>query len=225
MPLLPGTCMKLNLLLMSALALCLLVVIGARPAAADLWNPDTTFAKHTKVVSFEGGLGYFSDRLPAGAIQEWNVAARFSLLPFNPVHLNGGWSIFDGAFEIGLQPTFERFCTKGQNWGGLALAARYYLTDLRFFDRVVPWVGASAAPGGSDLDIGRKTNGSRLRGPFLVRITGEAGLSYFFDDSKAVYIGLQGTHFSNAYTQGGSVYNNGLNTPWAGVIGFSWFIP
>ena len=217
--------MRLRLLLTGTFVLWLLTAIGPAPLLADDWNPDTTFAKQTKVISFEGGLGYFSDRLPAGAIQEWNVAVRFSLLPFNPVHLTGGWSIFDGAFEIGLQPTFERFNTKGQNWGGLALAARYYLTDLRFFDRIVPYVGASAAPGGSDLDIGRKTNGSRLRGPFLVRLTGEAGFSYFFDDSKAMYVGLQGTHFSNAYTQGGSVYNNGLNTPWAGVIGFSWFIP
>ena len=217
--------MRLRLLLTCTFVLWLLAAIGPRVASADAWNPDTTFAKQTKVISFEGGLGYFSDRLPAGAIQEWNVAARFSLLPFNPVHLNGRWSVFDGAFEIGLQPTFERFNTKGQNWGGLALAARYDLTDLRFFDRVVPYVGASAAPGGSDLDIGRKTNGSRLRGPFLVRITGEIGLAYFLDDSKAMYMGLQGTHFSNANTQGGSVYNNGLNTPWAGVIGFSWYIP
>jgi len=178
--------MRLRLLLTGTFVLWLLTAIGPRPLFADDWNPDTTFAKQTKVISFEGGLGYFSDRLPAGAIQEWNVAVRFSLLPFNPVHLNGGWSIFDGAFEIGLQPTFERFNTKGQNWGGLALAARYYLTDLRFFDRIVPYVGASAAPGGSDLDIGRKTNGSRLRGPFLVRITGEAGFSYFFDDKSHV---------------------------------------
>jgi hypothetical protein len=216
--------MRSNLLLIPAVALWLLVTIGASPAIADQWNSDSTFAKHTKIISLEGGLGYFSDRLPAGAIQEWNVAARFSLLPFNPIHLDGGWRVFNGAFEIGLQPTFERFNTKGQNWGGLALAGRYYLTDLRLFDRLVPYIGASIAPGGSDLDIGRKANGSRLRGPFLARIAGEGGFSWFFDDSKAVYAGIQGTHFSNANTQGGSVYNNGLNTPWAGVVGFSWFI-
>ena len=216
--------MRLRLLLIFVVALSLFGAIRS-VAAADDWNPDATFAKQTKVISFEGGLGYFGDRLPGSGIQEWNVAARFSLLPFNPVHLNGGWKIFDGAFEIGLQPTFERFSTQHQNWAGVALAARYYLTDLRIFDRVVPWVGASVAPGGSDLDIGRKTNGSRLRGPFLVRISGEAGLAYFFDDSKAAYIGLQGTHFSNAYTEGGSLYNNSINTPWAGVIGLSWFIP
>lgn len=217
--------MRLRLLLIGTVVLWTLAPIASRIAAADEWNPDTTFAKFAKVVSFEGGLGHFGDRLPAGGIQEWNVAARFSLLPFNPVHLNSGLNIFDGAFEVGLQPTFERFNTKGQNWGGLSLAGRYYLTGLRFFDRVVPWIGASIGPGGSDLDIGRKSNGSRLRGSFLARITGEGGLAYFLDGSKAVYVGLQGTHFSNANANGGSVYNNGLNTPFAGTMGFSWFIP
>lgn len=196
----------------------------ASPAdAADRWNPDETFAKSTKVVSFEGGLGHFGDRLP-GSVQEWNVAARFSLLPFNPVHLEGAASIFDGSLELGLQPTFERFNTVRNNWGGLVAAARYYLTGLRFFNRVVPWVTASIGPGGSDLNIGNLSDGTRLRGTFLARITGEAGFAYFVDDTKSVYIGLQGTHFSNGGFNGGADYNNSLNTPWAGVIGVSWYI-
>lgn len=213
---------SVRLMTMTFLALLLVASFG-RASAADQWNPDETFAKYNKVVSFEGGLGHFGDRLP-GSVQEWNVAARFSLLPFNPVHLNGGAKVFDGSLELGLQPTFERFNTKRQNWGGLVAMARYYLTDLRLFDRVVPWVAISIGAGGSDLDIGNLQVGTRLRGSFLARITGEAGLSYFIDDTKAVYIGLQGTHFSNAGLNGGADYNNSLNTPWAGVIGVSWYI-
>jgi hypothetical protein len=189
-------------------------------ANAQQWNPDETFAKGTKVISVEGGLGHFGDRLP-GSVQEWNVAARFSILPFNVVHLNRT-SIFDGSFEVGLEPVFERFNTKRQNWAGLAVETRYYLTGLRF-DRVVPWVAASIGPGGSDLNIGSAHDGTRLEGSFLARITGEVGFAYFFDDTKAVYIGLQGTHFSNGSMQHGSVHNNSLNTPWAGIIGVSWY--
>jgi hypothetical protein len=191
-------------------------------ARADSWNPDQTFAKGTKVISVEGGMGHFGDRLPGG-LQEWNVAARFSLLPADVFHFHGAATVFDGAFEIGLEPVFERFNTKRENFGGLSLALRYYLTRLRL-GRAIPWVAGSIGPGGSDLRIGTVNTDDRLDGPFMARLTGEAGLAYFVDDDKAVYAGVQATHFSNGGFVHGFDHDHGLNTLAAGIIGFSWYL-
>jgi len=191
-------------------------------ADADQWNPDETFASKTKVISLEGGLGHFGDRLPGG-VQEWNLGARFSLLPFDVFHLKGAAGVLDGSLEIGLEPVFERFNTERQNFGGVVAEARYYLLGLRF-KRVVPWIAGSIGPGGSDLNIGNVEQNDRLEGPFLARITGEVGFAYFVEDTTGVYVGLQGTHFSNGGLIHGTDHNFSLNTPWAGVLGISWYI-
>ena len=56
----------------------------------------------------------------------------------------------DGALEVGLKPTFERFETEGQNFAGVGLNLRYYLLHLRR-SRWVPWIDASVALGGCRL--------------------------------------------------------------------------
>jgi hypothetical protein len=72
----------------------------------------------------------------------------------------------DGAVEIGLEPTFQRFNTVHQNFAGLGLDVRYYLVHFRR-GRFVPWINASIAPGGTDLRMGSSVSEIRLSGPFM----------------------------------------------------------
>jgi Lipid A 3-O-deacylase (PagL) len=90
----------------------------------------------------------------------------------------------------------------------------------------VPWIVASIAPGGSDLNIGKVANDSRLTGPFLALIQLGAGVSYFVTDRTDFYLGFQAQHVSNGGFNGrslGASRNIALNTPWNGVVGVSWF--
>jgi hypothetical protein len=88
---------------------------------------DQVLTKDTKVVSVEGALAHFGWRLNNGLgyAQAWNLGARFSLLPFGVTHFGRLGGVFDGAVEIGLEPTFERFNTVHQNFAGLGLDVRY----------------------------------------------------------------------------------------------------
>jgi hypothetical protein len=203
----------------------MLIVIAADSARA--FDPEETFRQGGKVISLEGALAHFGSRLPAGDIQAWNLGARISLLPFGVTHFKRLRDIPDGVLELGLEPIFERLNTKRQNFGGLAFEFRYYLTHLRY-GRLVPWIAASIAPGGSDLDIGSTFNDTRLGGPFMALIRGEVGVAYFITDETAVYMGLQAQHLSNGgfngETQGGS-QNADINTPWGGVVGVSRYFP
>jgi hypothetical protein len=112
----------------------------------------SVFARGTTVVSVEGAIAHFGSRLPGNGIQSWNLGARISIIPFGDLAFPRFHAI-DGALEIGLEPFFQRFETQGQNFGGLLLEGRYYLTYLSY-GPVVPWIGASIGPGGSDLRLG-----------------------------------------------------------------------
>jgi hypothetical protein len=196
-------------------------------SAAAAFDPTDAFPPMTWALSAEGTLAHFETaRLPGTYINCWNVGARISLLPFGVVRfrrfLHGG---LDGALELGLEPTFARFNGAHQNFAGLIVKARYHLVRLRY-GRFLPWIGASIGPGYSDLNIGQAIIDTKLEGPFMALITGEAGVEYFVDTHHAIYVGLQAQHFSNAGLNGrdhGSSTNVSLNTPWGIVAGYTWF--
>jgi hypothetical protein len=200
--------------------------LSATAGAAD-FDPEQAFQKMGKAVSMEGAIAHFSTgRLDSGYINAWNVGARVSLLPFGVIHnprlLHGD---LDGAFEVGLEPTFERFNTVHQNFAGVTLELRYYLVRLRY-GPFIPWIGAAIGPGYSDLNIGRVHDDNKLTGPFLALIKGEVGIAYFVDNQRALYIGLEAQHLSNAGlngNEGGNPTNFSINTPAGVVVGFSWF--
>lgn len=180
-----------------------------------------------KVISTDGALVHFSSgRLASGYINAWNVGARVSLLPFGVIHsrrvLNGA---LDGAFEAGLEPTFQRFNTVHQNFAGVLVELRYYLVHLSY-GRFVPWIGGAIGPGYSDLSVGRIHDDSKLQGPFMALIKGEVAVACFIDKQRAVYVGLQAEHVSNGGLNGrraGLTTNASLNTPSGMVVGFSCF--
>jgi hypothetical protein len=185
------------------------------------------------VISGEGTVAHFGGRLNDRAIQAWNLSARFSLLPFGVTRFHFLRGILDGALEVGLEPTFERFSVRHQtsrpsvrvdgfaNYAGVGLALRYYFLHFRY-GPLVPWIDAGIAPGGTDLKIGKVSNETRLTGPFMNRIKGGVGVSYFITENAAAYIGLQAQHLSNAGLNGPN-RNYSLNTPVSFAIGGSWF--
>ena len=199
-------------------------LIAAAAGSARAFDPEETFTQWGKVVSVEGSVAHFGPRLPYDGIQVWGLGARFSLLPFGLVHFERLRGIPDGALEVGLEPTFERFSTH-QNFGGLGFELRYYLTHFRY-GPFVPWMMASVTPGGSDLEIGNAAVDNRLTGPFLALIQLGAGVACFITDQSDAYLGFQAQHISNGGFNGrsfGASRNIPLNTPWNGVAGVSWF--
>lgn len=202
------------------------ILIALAPCRAFAFDPDPVFTRYAMEISAESALTRFGPRLNDrnNIVQAWNLTARFSLLPFGITRSRFLDGAFDGAVELGVGPTFERFETQGQNFAGLGFGIRYYLLHFRL-GPFVPWVDASIAPGGSDLNIGRVGNGTRLTGPFLALIQGGAGLSYFVTERNAIYFGIQAQHVSNGSLNGGSNKNFSLNTPEGIVIGTAWFLP
>ncbi len=197
----------------TAIFLLLGALAPPTPCIADAADSFEPFTRYTLVVSAEGGINHFGGRLNSTFVQTWDLAARFSVLPFDPFRMNLLGGGLDGALEVGLQPVFQRFETLGQNFAGMGLALRYYLIHWRF-DRFVPYVNASAAPGGTDLRI------SGLQGPFMFLIQAGFGLSYFATEHTAFYAGYQVEHVSNAYTHR---TDYGLESPGGAVFGVSYF--
>jgi Lipid A 3-O-deacylase (PagL) len=60
-------------------------------------------------ISAEGTVAHFGPRLNERGIQAWNISGRVSIVPFGVTHFHLMKGVFDGALEIGLEPTFERF--------------------------------------------------------------------------------------------------------------------
>ena len=188
------------------------------------FNPDQVFTPWAKVVSLEATFTHFGSRLANGdaVVQAWNLSGRFALVPFGVTRLKFLAGVLDGALEIGLEPTFERFNTEHQNFGGFGLHLRYDLLHFRW-GPLVPWIDASIAPGGTDLRIGRVSDETRLDGPFMNLIQAGVGESYFVNNHAAIYLGLQAQHISNAGLNG-SNRNYSLNTVEGVVLGVSWYL-
>jgi len=124
------------------------------------FDTDNAFPPMAKAISVEGALAHFtSGRLSGAYINAWNVGARVSLLPFGVIHdrtlLHGA---LDGAFEVGLEPTFERFNSAHQNFAGVLLELRYYFVHLSY-GPFVPWIGA--AIGSRLLGLEHRPRGQR----------------------------------------------------------------
>jgi len=195
------------------------------PARLYPFDADQVFSKWEKVVSAETTFTHFGPRLSNenAVVQAWNLSGRFSLMPFGATRFEYLGGAFDGAAEIGIEPTFERFTTQRQNFAGVGLQLRYNLLHFRW-GPLVPWIDASIAPGGTDLRIGRFSNETRLNGTFMNLIQAGFGESYFVTDRTALYLGLQAQHVSNAGLNG-SNRNFALNTLESLVVGVQWYLP
>jgi len=172
-----------------ACVVVLVVVAVATPASA--FDPSSTFAKGTLVISAEGGYGEqfnVEGRRVKSDIEFWNLGLRASLLPFGPT----GPSILRGALEVGLEPFYQRYTEpQAAFWAGLAGVLRYHFLSL---GRVVPYVELGGGAGGTDL----KVNEIDSKVSFLAWVG--LGASVFLTDSTAIYAGYRYEHNSNGNT-------------------------
>ena len=195
-----------------AIVVVMLVVIAlvtAGPAAA--FDPEQTFRKGTLVLSGEGAYGWqfdLEDIAPISKLEFWDVGIRFGLLPFET--LGKGTPLY-GAFELGLEPIYQRYVEpKERFWAGLTAVARYHFLGL---GRVVPYFEVAGGPGGTDLSV------VEIRSDFAFLLFGGAGLSVFVTDRAAAYTGYRWQHVSNGGT---SEPNRGIESHIA-VLGLSLF--
>lgn len=192
--------------------LAALAGLAALATGAAAYDARETFRKGSTVVSVEAGGGG-QDNLEGHRVQTglefWNVGARFSLLPFEPVL--GGPLL--GALEIGIEPFYQRYVDPRQAFfAGLGAAFRYHFLSL---GRVVPYVEVMGAAGGTDL-VTRE-----VRSSFTFLVHGGAGLSVFLTDRTAVYGGYRLQHVSNGNVESP---NRGFESH-TGVVGVSVFFP
>lgn len=193
------------------IATLLLAVALVASAPAVAFDPEHTFAKGTFVLSGEGAYGWqfdLEDNSDFSAIEFWDVGVRFGLLPFetfakgSPLH---------GAFEVGLQPMYQRYVRPQERfWAGLSAVLRYHFLAL---GRVVPYVELAGSAGGTDLSL------PEIRSDLAFVIFGGAGASVLFTDRAAAYAGYRWQHVSNGNT---SRPNRGFESNVA-VLGLSLF--
>lgn len=189
--------------------LMLVLLLLAAPASA--YDPNTTFAKGTYVLSAEGSYGE-QFNLEGFSVQSeikfWNLGLRASVLPFGPT----GPGVLRGAFEAGLEPLYQRYTDpEPAYWAGLAAVCRYHFLSL---GRVVPYAELAAAAGGTDLQV-REIDSS-----FSLLLWGGLGASVFLTDSTAVYAGYRYEHNSNGNT---AKPNRGWEAH-VGVVGVSYYL-
>jgi hypothetical protein len=176
---------------------------------ADAFDVDTAFPKGGYVLSLEGGYGEQFDawNTTITGLDFFNAGVRFGFLPWGAT----GSGPLKGAFEIGLEPIYQRFFNpETAFFAGLGTVARYHLLPL---GRFVPYVELGAAPGYTDLRVReQQTN-------FVFLLFGGIGASYFVTEQTALYAGYRLQHISNAGT---SSPNQGINSH-TGVVGVSIF--
>ena len=109
-----------------------LLLLISSPMSAQVFDSAQVFSPWAKVVSVESALTHFGSRLSNDneIVQGWNLSGRFSLLPFGTFHLRFLGGAIDGAPEVGLEPTFERFSPLRQNFAGVGLHIRYNFSAL-----------------------------------------------------------------------------------------------
>jgi opacity protein-like surface antigen len=186
-----------------------LVVTGVIGPA---WGFDAaqTFAPGAYVLSVEAGGGsqfnLEGERDQTG-LEFWNTGIRFGLLPWGVV----GSGIFRGAFEVGLEPFYQRYTDPVRAYfAGLAAVGRYHFLAL---GRVVPYAELFAGAGGTDLRV------REIDSDFTFLLQGGAGLSVFLTDHVAVYGGYRFQHVSNGNTD---TPNRGFESH-TGVAGVSYY--
>ena len=197
--------MKLSRLVLVLGAVALL----ANVHRADAFDVDAAFPRGGFVLSLEGGYGEQFDawNTTITGFDFFNAGVRFGFLPWGAT----GSGPLKGAFELGLEPIYQRFFEpETAFFAGLGAVARYHFLPL---GRFVPYLELGAAPGYTDLNvIEQQTN-------FVFLLFGGVGASYFITDRTALYAGYRLQHISNAGTDSP---NRGINSH-TGVIGLSIF--
>jgi hypothetical protein len=190
------------------LVMVVLAVLG-NAHRADAFDVDAAFPRGGYVLSLEAGYGEQFDlgNATITGLDFFNTGVRFGFLPWGAT----GSGAFKGAFEIGLEPIYQRFVEpETAFFAGLGAVARYHLLPL---GRFVPYVELGAAPGYTDLRVReQQTN-------FVFLLFGGLGASYFVAERTALYAGYRLQHISNAGT---SSPNQGINSH-TGVVGVSIF--
>jgi Lipid A 3-O-deacylase (PagL) len=194
-------------------ALTVAVVAMAIASPALAFEPEQTFRKGAFVLSLDGGGGKqnnLEDKFRPTDLDLWWIQGRASLLPFGT---SGQDHFYYGAFEVGLEPIYQRYFGNARGYyAGLGLAARYHFLSL---GTVAPYVELGAAAGGTDLRV------KEIDSTFAFRLYGGVGASVFVADNAAVYAGYRMVHISNGNT---SRPNRGFEAD-TGVVGISFFFP
>ena len=169
-----------------------LVVLMTTAVPASAFDAEQTFKKGAFVLSGEGTYGWqfnLENKSRVTYLEFYDVGARFSLLPFEPLGRGHFWY---GALETGLEPLYQHYTTPKQAfWAGLAAVGRYHFLSL---GRVVPYVEIAGAAGGTDLDI------PEINSSFAFLLFGGTGASVFVSDKTALYLGYRWQHVSNGNT-------------------------
>lgn len=192
--------------------LCMLVIALAALGGVrrgEAFDADAAFTKGGYVLSLEGGYGEQFDlgNATITGLDFFNAGVRVGFLPWGVV----GAGPFKGAFEIGVEPFYQRFIEPEHAYfAGLGAVARYHLLPL---GRFVPYLELGAAPGGTDLRVREQ------RTDIVFLLFGGVGASYFVTERAALYAGYRFQHISNAGTDSP---NQGINSH-TGVVGLSIF--
>jgi opacity protein-like surface antigen len=193
------------------LVIVAIVLTVASPALG--FDPEQTFKKGGFVLSVDGGGGSQNDLERHGrqtGIDLWWIQGRASLLPFGTTGKDG---FLYGAFEVGLEPVYQKyFGNVDAYFAGLGLAARYHFLSLGV---IAPYVELGAAVGGTNL------RAIEIDSTFAFRLYGGLGASLFISDNAAIYAGYRMVHVSNGNT---SRPNRGFEAD-TGVLGVSFFFP
>ncbi len=183
--------------------------LGATSMACA-FDPEETFHPGAYVLSVEGGGGarVNTEQLADPTrLKMWNAGIRLSMIPWGPV----GPGVLRGAFEVGLEPFFQRYTDPVQaSFAGLAAVGRYHFLSL---GRVVPYAEAFLSAGGTNLKI------REIDSDFTFLVQAGAGLSVFLTDHVAMYGGYRFQHVSNGNT---SQPNRGFESH-MGVAGVSYY--
>jgi hypothetical protein len=190
-------------------AITVLLLLGATAWPALAFDSAQTFRQGSFVVSPEAAYGeqYDLEHRPGFTGLEFaNVGVRFGWLPFGPA----GPGPLHGAFEIGLEPLYQRYIEPDAFFAGLGATFRYHFLAL---GRFVPYAELAAFAGGTDLKI------HEIRSDFTFLLWGGAGISVFVTDRAALYGGYRFQHVSNGNTERP---NRGFEAH-TGVLGVSFF--
>lgn len=193
------------------LAVVASVLLAASPALG--FDPEQAFKRGGFVLSVEGGGGSQNDLEQHGrqtGIDLWWIQGRASLLPLGTT---GKDHFYYGAFEIGLEPIYQKyFGNVDAYFAGLGFGARYHFLSLGVF---APYVELGAAVGGTNL------RAIEIDSSFAFRLYAGLGASLFVADNAAIYAGYRMIHLSNGNT---SRPNRGFEAD-TGVLGVSFFFP
>jgi lipid A 3-O-deacylase len=188
----------------------MLLVGSLLPLSATAFDADTTFARGTFVISGEGSYGdqFNFEGFNESDLKTLNVGLRGSILPFGAA----GPGLLHGAFEMGLEPLYQRYLQPHPAfWAGLLMVVRYHFLSL---GRFVPYVEGGGGFGGTDL------NAREIDSDVSFMLWAGVGASVFVTNTTALYAGYRYQHNSNSNIDSP---NRGVDTHNA-VFGVSYYL-